>query len=151
MNKLNSLLWEHIPFENFILYGARITHENMDEVLWDEVDELKAFRDEDYNISISCIRHINRLKSTKANKSTSDKKVVAGESVSAGKISINVSSDYIVEFSPCYCNGYESKIDKTNYLISCYHIEGKSITKNPKMIKEWIINGNPRGLRFCDN
>lgn len=151
MNKLNSLLWEHIPFENFILYGAKITHENMDEVLWDEVDELKAFRDENYNISISCTRYINRHKSTKANKSTSDKKVVAGEGVSAGKISINISSDYIVEFSPCYCNGYESKIDKTNYLISCYHIEGKSITKNHRMIKEWIINGNPRGLRFCDN
>ena len=84
----------------------------------------------------------------KANKCNSDKKVVAGESVNAGKISINISSDYIVEFSPCYCNGYESKIDKTNYLISCYRIEGKSITKNPKMIKEWIINGNPRGLQI---
>lgn len=151
MNKLNSLLWEHIPFENFILYGEKITHENMDEILWDEVDELKAFRDEDYNISISCTRNINRHKSTKVNKSASDKKVVAGERVRAGKISINISNDYIVEFSPCYYNGYESKIDKTNYIISCYHIEGKSITKNPKMIKEWIINGNPRGLRFCDN
>lgn len=86
MNKLNSLLWGHIPFENFVLYGVKIVHENMDEVLWDEVDELKAFRDEDYNISISCIRHINRLKSMKANKCNSDKKVVAGESVNAGKI-----------------------------------------------------------------
>lgn len=45
------------------------------------MDELKAFRDEDYNISISCIRHINHLKSAKANKCNSDKKVVTGESI----------------------------------------------------------------------
>lgn len=39
--KLDSLLWENIPFENFIIVGhSGISQENLDDVFWDDVDEL---------------------------------------------------------------------------------------------------------------
>lgn len=49
-----------------------------------------------------------------------------------------------------YYDGYESELDKTNYRLSCYHVEGKS-TKKPFVIKEWLLNGSDRGLIFCTN
>ena len=39
--KLDSLLWESIPIDNFIICGHKgIKQENLDEVFWDDVDEL---------------------------------------------------------------------------------------------------------------
>lgn len=52
--KLDSLLWENIIVDNFIFSGhADIKQENLDNVFWNEVDELSVSRDDDYNISIS--------------------------------------------------------------------------------------------------
>ena len=47
--KLDSLLWESIPFENFIIGGhVSIVQENLDDVFWDDVDELCVSRDDEY-------------------------------------------------------------------------------------------------------
>lgn len=39
--KLDSLLWENIPIDNFIVSEhSDINQENLDDVFWDDVDEL---------------------------------------------------------------------------------------------------------------
>ena len=64
--KLDSLLWENIPIDNFIISDhLDIKQENLDDVFWDDVDELCVTRDDDYNISISCVRHLNQYKEKK--------------------------------------------------------------------------------------
>ena len=68
----------------------------------------------------------------------------------AGKLEIKIFDDYTVTFTPMYCDGYISKLDKTDYKLSCYCVEGKSV-KTPSVIKEWILNGSKSGLRFCEN
>lgn len=61
--KLDSLLWENIPIDNFIVSGhSDIKQENLDDVFWDDVDELCVNRDDNYNISISCVRYLNNIK-----------------------------------------------------------------------------------------
>lgn len=150
--KLNSLLWENIPFENFVTAGhSRIYQENLDEVFWDDVDELCVARDDDYNISISCVRHLNQYREIKQRSVAKNKEFVAGSVKPEGKLDIKMFDQYTVTFSPMYYNGYESTLDKTNYRLSCYHIEGKRTDKTPSVIKEWILNGSERGLCFCGN
>jgi len=150
--KLDSLLWENIPFENFIIVGhSEIRQENLNDVFWDDVDELCVSRDDDYNINISCVRYLNRYKEKKQRPITQKQEIVLGSAMPEGKLEIKISDNYIIEFNPIYSNGYESKLDKTNYKLSCYHIEGKSTTKIPSVIKEWILNGSKSGLYFCGN
>ena len=149
--KLDSLLWENIPLDNFIICGHEgITQENLDEVFWDDVDELCVSRDENYNIKISCVRYLNQYKEKKQRPVVPKREFVPGEAIPEGRLEIKVFDDYTVTFTPMYCNGYESKLDKTNYLLSCYHIEGKGMKKT-SVIKEWILNGSDRGLYFCAN
>ncbi len=150
--KLDSLLWENIPFENFIIVGySGIKQENLDDVFWDDVDELCVSRDGDYNISISCVRYLNRYKEKKHKPVTKKQEIMPGSTVPEGKLEIKIFDNYSVKFEPLYYNGYESKLDKTNYKLSCYHVEGKSMTKTPSVIKEWILNGSRSGLFFCGN
>lgn len=149
--KLDSLLWEQNIFDNYIVHGAEIIHENMGDVFWDEVDELKASRDDDYNVTVTCKRHINRFGKPKPKIQNSSGESLPGESVPEGKIKVKIFEDWVVEFSPCYFEGYESKLDMTDYKITCYRIEGKRLSREPRIIKEWIINGNPRGLHFYNN
>jgi DNA-binding ferritin-like protein (Dps family) len=74
--KLDSLLWENIPFENFIIVGcADIKQENLDDVFGDDVDELCVSRDDDYNINISCVRYLNQYKEKKQKPITQKKKL----------------------------------------------------------------------------
>ena len=70
--------------------------------------------------------------------------------ISSIKKEIKIFDDYTVTFTPMYCDGYISKLDKTDYKLSCYCVEGKSV-KTPSVIKEWILNGSKSGLRFCEN
>lgn len=64
--KLDALLWENIPIENFIFSGnSDIKQENLDDVYWDDVDELCVTRDDNYNISILCVRYLNQYKEKK--------------------------------------------------------------------------------------
>ncbi len=150
--KLDSLLWENIPFENFIIVGhSGIKHENLDDVFWDDIDELCVSRDDDYNISISCVRYLNQYKEKKHKPVTQKQEITPGSAVPEGKLEIKIFDNYSVKFEPLYYNGYESKFDKTNYKLSCYHIEGKSTTETPSVIKEWILNGSHSGLYFCGN
>ena len=150
--KLNALLWEDIPFQNFIIVGhSIIKQENLVDVFWDDVDELCVSRDEDYNINISCIRYLNQYKEKKHSSITQSQEIIPGSTVPEGKLKIRIYEDYIVEFNPIYFHGYESKLDKTNYKLSCYRIEGKSTTENPSVIKEWLLNGSQSGLYFFGN
>lgn len=150
--KLDSLLWENIPFTNFILASRQeIYQENLDEVSWDDVDELSVSRDDDYNINILCVKYINRYRESKQRTIIKNQELLVGSTLPEGKLEIKFSDQYMVTFSPMYCNGYESKLDKTNYKLSCYRIEGKSTNKTPSVIKEWILNGSDRGLCFCTN
>lgn len=64
--KLDSLLWENTPFGNIMILGNdAIKQENLDEVFWDDLDELSVSRDEDYNIKITCVRNLNKFKNNK--------------------------------------------------------------------------------------
>lgn len=149
--KLDSLLWENIPFDNFIICGHKgIKQENLDEVFWDDVDELYVSRDDNYNIKVSCVRYLNQYKEKKQRPVAPERELIPGEAIPEGKLEIKIFDDYTVTFAPMYCNGYESKLDKTNYLLSCYRVEGKGSQK-PSVIKEWIMNGSDRGLYFCAN
>jgi hypothetical protein len=144
-------LWENIPFDNFIICGNKsIKQENLDEVFWDDVDELCVSRDDNYNIKLSCVRYLNQYKEKKQKPVVPERKLIPGETIPEGRLEIKIFDDYTVIFAPMYCDGYESRLNKTNYLLSCYHIEGKS-TKKPSVIKEWILNGSNRGLYFCVN
>lgn len=150
--KLNSLFWENIPFENFIFVEqSEIYQENLDKVFWDDVDELCVSRDDDYNINISCVRYLNRHKEIKQRPIAQNHEFVPGSSMPEGRLEIKLFDQYTVTFAPMYCNGYDSKFDKTNYKLSCYRIEGKSTAKTPSVIKEWILNGSESGLYFCGN
>ncbi len=150
--KLDSLLWEQIPFENFIAGHAGIKQENIDDISFEDVDELCVSRDDDYNIKIICVRYLNRLKKeTKSKRITQKREIIPGSVVPEGKLEIKIFDNYIVNFGPIYFNGYESKLDKTNYKLSCYRIEGKSTTNKPSVIKEWVLNGSQSGLFFCGN
>lgn len=63
--KLDSLLWESIPSNNLIAYGySDINQENLNDVFWEDVDELYVSRDDNYDISISCVRYLNQYKKT---------------------------------------------------------------------------------------
>ena len=147
--KLNSLLWENIPFENFIIIGhSDIKQENLDNVFWDDVDELCVSRDDDYNIRISCVRYLNQYKEKKQRPVIKEREIVSGMAVPEGKLEIKISDNYIVCFEPLYYEGYESKFDRTNYKLSCYRVEGKSTTETPSVIKEWLLNGSKSGL-YC--
>lgn len=150
--KLDALLWENIPFKNFIIVGhSDIKQKNLDEVFWEDVDELCVSRDNDYNINISCVRYLNKFKEKKQRPVRQKQEIVLGSPIPEGKLEIKISDNYIVDFEPLYYEGYESRIDKTNYKLSCYRIEGKSTTKTPSVIKEWILNGSLSGLYFCGN
>lgn len=149
--KLDSLLWENIPFGNIMILGNdAIKQENLDEVFWDDLDELSVSRDEDYNIKITCVRNLNKFKNNKQRNVIPQNDFVPGEVVPSGRLEVKISEDYTITFSPMYYDGYESKLDMTNYRLSCYHVEGKS-TKKPFVIKEWLLNGSDRGLIFCTN
>ena len=149
--KLDSLLWENIPIDNFIVSGySDIKQENLDDVFWDDVDELCVTRDDNYNISISCARYLNQYKEKKQRPTVDKREFIPGETMPAGKLEIRIFDDYTVIFTPMYCDGYISKLDKTNYKLSCYRVEGKGV-KTPSMIKEWILNGSQGGLFFCGN
>ena len=149
--KLDSLLWENIPIDNFIVSGhSDIKQENLDDVFWDDVDELCVNRDDNYNISISCVRYLNQYKEIKQRPTVDKREFIPGETMPAGKLEIKIFDNYTVTFTPMYCDGYISKLDKTDYKLSCYCVEGKSV-KTPSVIKEWILNGSKSGLRFCEN
>ena len=114
--KLDSLLWENIPIDNFIIGGhADIKQENLDEIFWDDVDELSVSRDDNYNISISCVRYLNRYKEKRQRSTVPRREFIPGETIPAGRLEIKIFDDYTVTFAPMYSNGYESKLDKTNY------------------------------------
>lgn len=150
--KLDSLLWENIIVDNFIFSGhADIKQENLDNVFWNEVDELSVSRDDDYNIIISCISYLNRYKEIKQKPKAKKQEFVPGSTVSEGRLEIKLSDRYTVTFAPMYCNGYESKTDRTNWKLSCYRIEGKNSAKTPSAIREWILNGNESSLFLCGN
>ena len=150
--KLDSLLWENIPFDNFIIVGhSGINQKNLDDVFWDDVDELCVSRDDDYNINILCVRYLNQYKEKKQRPTMPEQEVLPGSAVPEGKLEIKISDRYIVNFDPIYFDGYESRLDKTNYKLSCYRIEGKSTTQTPSVIKEWVLNGCQSGLYFCGN
>ena len=149
--KLDSLLWENIPFDNFIICGCSdIKQENLDDVFWDDIDELSISRDDNYNIKISCVSYLRHYKEKKQRPIVSKQEPALGKSVPEGRLEIGIFNNYTVTFVPMYCHGYESKQDKTNYKLSCYRVEGKS-TKTPSVIKEWILNGSVSGLCFCGN
>ena len=56
-DRLDTLLWEQIPLDNFVMYGGSITQENLDAIPFETVDELKISRDSDYRIKVSCVGH----------------------------------------------------------------------------------------------
>lgn len=149
--KLDSLLWENIPIDNFIFSGSSdIKQENLDDVFWDDVDELCVTRDDNYNISISCVRYLNQYKEKKQRPIVNKQEFIPGETIPAGKLEIEIFDGYAIVFAPMYCDGYISKLDKTDYKLSCYRVEGKCV-KTPSAIKEWILNGSKSGLCFCGN
>ncbi len=151
-NKLDALLWEHNMFDNFIIQGAtEIWQENLDEICFKNVDELRVARDDDYKIKLTCVRHIDRFNSPPSKKKSTKGTALAGTPVPEGKIVLRLFDKFEITMTPCYYNGYESKMDKTEYKISCYHIEGKYLSEKAMVLKEWLINGNSRGLRFCAN
>lgn len=149
--KLDSLLWENIPIDNFIVSEhSDINQENLDDVFWDDVDELRVTRDDNYNISLSCVRYLNQYKEKKQRPTVNKREFTPGETIPRGKLEIKIFDDYTVTFEPMYCDGYVSKLDKTNYKLSCYRVEGKN-SKTSSVIKEWILNGSQSGLYFCGN
>lgn len=149
--KLDSLLWESIPSNNLIAYGySDINQENLNDVFWEDVDELYVSRDDNYDISISCVRYLNQYKKNKQRSAMRKREFIPGETIPEGRLEIKILDDYSITFEPMYYNGYESKLDKTYYKLSCYRVEGKS-TKKPSIIKEWILNGSKSGLYFCTN
>lgn len=152
MSKLDALLWEQIMFDNFIIHGATdISQENLDDVSFEDIDKLSVSRDEDYNIKIRCIRYINRFSDSGTTKKFLQKDEISGEWISEGRINIKLFGDFQIIMKPCYYNGCECKMDKTEYKLSCYHLEGQSLSKKTVVIREWLINGNAKGLCFCVN
>lgn len=103
--KLDSLLWENIPLDNFIVSGhSDIKQENLDDVFWDDVDELCVNRDDNYNISISCVRYLNQYKEKKQRPTVDKREFIPGETMTAGKLEIKIFDDYTVTFTPMYCD-----------------------------------------------
>ena len=89
--KLDSLLWENIPIDNFIVSGhSDIKQENLDDVFWDDVDELCVNRDDNYNISISCVRYLNQYKEIKQRPTVDKREFIPGETMPAGKLEIKI-------------------------------------------------------------
>lgn len=149
--KFDSLIWENIPVDNFIISKhSDIKQENLDEVFWDDVDELCVTRDDNYNIRVSCVRYLNQYKEKKQKLTVNKREFAPGETIPGGRLEIKMFDDYTVTFAPMYCDGYVSKLDKTLYKLSCYRIEGES-SETPSVIKEWILNGSQSGLYFCGN
>ena len=113
--KLDSMLWENIPLDNFIIIGRKgIKQENLDNVFWDDVDELYISRDDNYNIKISCVRYLNQYKEKRQRAVVSERELTLGEAIPEGKLEIKIFDDYTVTFAPMYFNGYESKLDKVD-------------------------------------
>lgn len=149
-DRLESLLWEQIPFENFVMYGGSITQENLDEIPFETVDELKISRDSDYKINVSCVGHSNRG-NTKAIVPVKSSDNLPGTMVSEGKIHICLFKDYHIDLSHCYFNGYVSGLEKTDYKLKCYHVEGCIDASEISAVKEWVINGEKNYLSYCGN
>lgn len=155
--KLDSLLWEQVPLENFLIPGHyEIKQKNFDDISLDNINELYVFRDDDYNIGISCVEDLERT--IKKNNTTTDiiskvdkDEILPGTILPDKKLEINLFNNYIVNFEQIYLDRYESREDKVNYNLSCYRVEGKDTSKEATVIKEWFLNGSRRGLCFCVN
>lgn len=151
-SKLDALLWEQNLFESFIYPGAtNISQENLDSVCFENINELSVSRDEDYNIKLTCISHIDCSGNSASAKKFQKQEDLAGTLVPEGKIILKLFDDFQIIMKPCYYNGCECKKNKIEYKISCYHIEGKSLSKKRVALKEWLLNGNSKGLCFCVN
>lgn len=151
MSKLDALIWEQIIFDNFIHDTTDISQENLDDVPFENLNKLSVSRDENYNIKLTCIRYINRFSGPDSMKKIPKKDEPPGGWIQEGKINIRLFEDFQIILNPCYYNGCECKMDKTEYKLLCYHLEGKSISKKMVAIKEWLINGSSSGLCFCVN
>ena len=111
--------------ESYEYFTKLVKRCNLDEVFWDDLDELSVSRDEDYNIKITCVRNLNKFKINNQRNAIPQNDFVLGEVVPSGRLEIKINEDYTVTFSPMYFNGYESKLDKTNYRLSCYTLRVK--------------------------
>ncbi len=151
-HKLDALLWEHIPFEDLVFQGVtKLTQENMDDLPIDDIDEFHLSRDEGYNIQIICVRKLNKVGKKTLSRHNVKKDYIAGETVAPGKIEVNLFGSYCIELSPCYINESSGSLEKVEYKLGCYHVEGKNVEKTPTVLKEWVLNGSRTGMSFCGN
>lgn len=153
MDKLSELLWENVPSDNLIYKGSTKIEENgLEDLPIDLIDDLRISRDDNYYIKVFCTRNISLLNDNTPAKKKKKKECIPGETVSPGEIILRAfGGASTILFSPCYYSGCVSSLNKTEYQLSCYHIECKYYIKPASVLKEWILNGGQGGLRFCIN
>ncbi len=68
-NKFDALMWEYNIFEHeWSLYDRAITQENLNAISFEDVNKFRVFRDNDYNINISCIIELTQFNQNNYNK-----------------------------------------------------------------------------------
>lgn len=152
MDKLSELFWENVPVDNLIYRGSsKLEEKGLEDLPIDLIDELRISRDENYDIKVFCTRNINIL-NNKPSSNKRKKEYILGETVIPGELILKpFGNSSSIVFAPCYYSGYVSTLNKTEYQLSCYRIEGKYTTKPVSVLKEWVLNGGQGGLRLCTN
>lgn len=153
-NKLDALMWEYNIFEHeWSLCDKAITQENLNSIPFEDVNKFRVFRDNDYNINISCIIELTQFNQNKYNKekTINNNELLIGSTIPEGKLKINLCEDYSVVFESCYVVKNTKTINKKEYIITCRHIEGKDSSKSFTVLKEWLLNGDSSGLNYCSN
>ena len=153
MNKLSGLFWEIVPSENLIFHGiSKLEETDLEDLPIDLIDDLRISRDDNYDIKVSCSRHIDLLNNRTPSKKRKEKEFTPGETVNPGELILRPYGDSSsIIFNPCYYNGCVSTLNKTEYQLSCYRIECNYSDKKASVLKEWILNGGQGGLRFYSN
>lgn len=147
-------MWEYNFFDiERSLRDFNITQENMDEIQFEDVNKFRVFRDNDYNINISCIIELTQFNQNNYNKkkTINNKELLIGSTIPEGKLKINLCEDYSVVFESCYVVKNTRTINKKEYIITCRHIEGKDSSKSFSVLKEWLLNGDSTGLYYYSN
>ena len=147
-------MWEYNIFEHeWSLYDRAITQENLNAISFEDVNKFRVFRDNDYNINISCVIDINQINynKKKREKPINNKELLVGSSIPEGKLKINLCENYSVVFESCYVVKNTRTINKKEYIITCRHIEGKDSSKSFSVLKEWLLNGDSTGLYYYSN
>jgi len=151
--KLDSLLWEQIPTEEYLSINCRnVEQEYLDEIPFEDIYELRISRDDNYNIKVFCARDVLPYSKENDKKKKTIKLNTDNELTSIPKGKLCIKDDcYETTLMHCYINEIGGNLFKTEYKLSCDKVVCINKQHAPFALREWVLNGSQEGLRFYVN